>query len=188
MKNDDDEIDIIHRTDKLQQKRIKPSTTIIRTDRKVEKNPRTGKRSFMPPATMGEMKKDNPYHMSIDELIAYRQTGQRPQIILNTDMIYGLARLGIGMQHISELFNVHLSTFAENEEHLNSFKAGRADCAVRMRGLIYDHAINGSLDAAKHLDRVLSPDNAQSINMTVTRIAEHIATDKLLLALDSIDV
>jgi len=154
-------------------------------DKKKAKFPRINSpasETFMPPETTGAMKRDNPFHWSIDELIEYKSTGVRPKMIIDETYIYKLARLGVSIKNICHLFGISEETFCNNTAFLSTHQEGRANLATANRAAIVAHAANGSLDAQKYLDKLIGGDvEVQTVNMSVTaRPLEQIPTENLL--------
>lgn len=140
------------------------------------------KDTFMPPESMGKMKGPSVIDMSLDELIEYRMTGQKPQRILDADTIFGLARIGVSIDNICDLFKMSKQTFMDNAAFKTAHAEGRAGCGTRIRAMIYQHAENGSLAAAQYLDKITGGDVVQeNVNLTVTqRPLEQVDTEQLI--------
>jgi len=138
--------------------------------------------TFMPPETMGALKRDNIFHWSIDELIEYKSTGVRPKMIIDESYIYKLAQIGVSIDNICGLFGISKETFLNNAAFLTAHRQGRSQLASRNRAAIVEHAANGSLDAQKYLDKLIGGDvETQSVNLSVgQRPLENIPTENLL--------
>ncbi len=138
--------------------------------------------TFMPPETMGAMKRDNIFHWSIDELIEYKATGVRPKMVIDETYIYKLATLGISIQNICGLFGVAEANFHRNPAFVSAHQEGRSKLATANRAAIAEHAANGSLDAQKYLDKLIGGDiELTTVNMNVTaRPLEQVPTENLL--------
>lgn len=138
--------------------------------------------TFMPPETMGKMKGPSPIDMSIDELIEYRMTGHKPKRILDVDVILSLAKSGVSIKNICEIFNITQETFCNNSAFLSAHREGRSLCGASVRAMIYQHAQNGSIDAAKYLDKILGGDIVEEkVNFSFSnRPLENLATENLL--------
>lgn len=138
--------------------------------------------TFMPPETMGKMKGPSVWDFSIDELIEYRATGVKPQRILDVDVIYSLAKIGVSIKNICGLFKVSEETFCNNAAFLSAHQQGRSECGTRIRAAIVEHAMNGSLDAQKYLDKIMGGDvDTQNVNLNVSqRPLENVPTENLI--------
>jgi hypothetical protein len=160
----------------------KPKKTFHRPNQK----PRD---TFMPPETMGKMKGPSVWDFSIDELIEYRMTGHKPQRILDADVIRALAKIGVSLENIAGLFSVSKETIINNSAFLTAHKEGRAECGTRIRAAIVEHAMNGSLDAQKYLDKIMGGDiEVQTVNMNVTaRPLEQIPLENLIDVIENTD-
>lgn len=140
------------------------------------------KDTFMPPETMGKIKGPSIWDFSIDELIEYKMTGQKPKRILDVDVIKSLAKIGVSIKNICGLFNVSQETFCNNPSFLNAHREGRAEIGSKNRAAIVEEAEKGSLQAMIYLDRYLGGDTeVQTVNMTVTaRPLEEVPTENLI--------
>ena len=140
------------------------------------------KDTFMPPETMGKMKGPSVWDMSLDELIEYRSTGNKPKRILDVDVIYALAKTGVSIENICGLFSYSRESFCNNDAFLTAHRNGRSECGIRIRASIVEHARNGSLDAAKYLDRITGGDIIQeNVNLSISqRPLDQTPADNLL--------
>jgi hypothetical protein len=65
---------------------------------------------------------------------------------------------------------------------LAAHREGRSECGSRIRAAIVEHAMNGSLDAQKYLDRIMGGDvDTQNVNLNVSqRPLENVPTENLI--------
>jgi hypothetical protein len=138
--------------------------------------------TFMPPETTGAMKRDNPFHWSLDELIEYKQTGVRPKMVLDDRIIFTMARAGVSIANICQIFSVSQESFCNNDAFLSAHREGRAQIGAKNRALIVEQALNGSLQAQIYLDKMLGGDiNTDTVNINVsTRPLENVDTTTLI--------
>lgn len=123
---------------------------------------------IMTPESAGAIKKDHPWHMSLDELIDYRETGSRPpKMILDSNIIYRLAKKGASINTIADLFEVSHQTIKNTAEYIDAHRRGLAELNVRNRFTIIAAAEEGNLQANIHLDKVMNKET-QEVSMTVT--------------------
>jgi hypothetical protein len=144
-------------------------------DNKPKKPPRGFQKgnTFMPPETMGAMKK-NPWHMSIDELIEYKSTGVKPKYIIDPEKIYTLAKSGVSIKNICGIFGFNETTFMSNSAFTSAHAQGRSEVATLNRAMILEQAMNGSLDAMKYLDKYMGGEAADTLNINHNIIPKEI--------------
>jgi len=142
--------------------------------------------TFMPVETTGNFKRDNPFHMSINELIAWKETGQKPKLIMRSEEVFNLAKAGISMKNIAGVYSTTEMTILDNPAFLSAFNDGRAECGSRVRAMIYQHAEAGNLNAAIHLDKLLSGEiQRQEIKLELsTRPAGNISDAELIESIE----
>jgi hypothetical protein len=139
--------------------------------------------TFMPPETMGKMKGSSPWDFSIDELIEYKKTGVKPKRILDVDTMYALAKCGVSLANVAGLFDTSIETISQTPTLLTAHQNGRAECGSKIRAMIFQHAENGSLDAAKYLDKLMSGEGSldPQVNVNInTRPLEQVPTSNLI--------
>jgi hypothetical protein len=140
------------------------------------------KNTFMPPETTGAMKRDNPFHWSLDELIEYKQSGVRPKMVLDDSIIFTMARAGVSIDNICAIFQVTRESFCNNDSFLTAHREGRAQIGAKNRALIVEQALAGSLQAQIYLDKMLGGDvNTDTVNINITqRPLEQVDTSTLI--------
>lgn len=117
--------------------------------------------TFMPPESMGKMKRDSIFDWSIDEVIAYRQTGVRPRIIIDPNKIHTLARNGASLKVIADLFETTEHTIIDNPAFYSAYTTGRSDLATRNRMNLVKNA-EDNMAVAIYLDKLIGGDIEKS--------------------------
>src|SRR5579864_5802855 len=67
-----------------------------------------------PPDKIGRYKGKGIFDWSIDELIAYKETGKQPQRVLDTDVLHKLGKAGVSMANVCAIFQVEPARILEN--------------------------------------------------------------------------
>jgi len=139
----------------------------IKPKRKVmQKKPLGGANNWKPENT-GKAKK-HPLHMSVDELIEYKQSGAQPKMIIDPQKIYEMSAKGHSMKTICGFFGMSLDTFVKEEVYLAIFEAGRAVQGKIVREKLLETAIDdGNVQALVYLDKILSKEQAEEIRIEV---------------------
>lgn len=120
-----------------------------------------------PPDKAGARKGPSPWDMSIDELINYRRSGAIPKRIFDVDALYALGKAGVSLEVVASLMQTNIDHLISDPANLRAWQQGRAELSLRARTAIVEHAVSGSLDAAKYLDRALGGDK-ETINVVVS--------------------
>lgn len=150
---------------------------------------RPPRETFMPPETMGAMKRPNPFHMSLDELIQYRQTGIKPRLVIDDKMIYKMATMGISIKNICGIFEITEETFCNTPAFLSAHQSGRGLAGSRLRTVLL-RAVeeDNNMQVAMYLDKIMSGEQEkQRIDLTLTddRPLKNISDDELIIAIET---
>ena len=134
------------------------------------------------PETTGRQKR-GPLDWSLDELIAYRQSGVSPARIPDADLLFKLGSIGVSLSNVAKLFNIDETKITDNLDWYENWSRGRAECGSRIRAKIVEQALEGDvLNAMIYLDKILGGDQVTDqvqINVTNTEL-QPVKTEDLL--------
>jgi hypothetical protein len=134
------------------------------------------------PETTGR-KKRGPLEWSLDELIAYRQSGVSPARIPDADLLFKLGSIGVSLANISKLFNIDETKITDNLDWHDNWARGRAECGSRIRAKIVEQALDENvLNAMIYLDKILGGDQVSDrveVSVTTTELTP-VKTEDLL--------
>lgn len=136
----------------------------------------------VPPEKMGKMKRDNIFHWSLDELIAYKAQGIMPVMIIDESNVYKLASCGISKKVICDILDVSMNWFITNSVLNAAFEKGRAAIAAKNRAKLVESAFDGNVQAMVYIDKIMGGDDVkQDVTVNVINAdLKEVPTDQLI--------
>jgi hypothetical protein len=116
---------------------------------------------------IGNSRRPHPWHMSVNELLEYKASGLRPALIINEDIVFKLAQIGVSLENTAEICGVGMTFFTEHKNYHNAWKLGRAEVGAKIRAsLVEDALVKDVLNAKIYLDKTMNAGEAvQSISV-----------------------
>jgi hypothetical protein len=140
--------------------------------------------SGLKPETKGAFRyKRGVLDWTVDELILYKQDGNKPKRIPDQEILTKCGMMGISRINTCQLFNIDPRKFDENPEWREAWEKGRGEVGTRIRASLVNDAIqNDNLTAKIYLDKQLSGEQTETAKVVVnvnTKL-EGVSTEELL--------
>jgi len=119
------------------------------------------------PEVVGRMRRPHPFHMSVNELIEYKATGLKPAMVIDEDIVFRLAQIGVSLENTAAVCGVGMTFLTEHKNYHDAWKLGRAEVAARISAsLVEDALVNDVLNAKIYLDKTMNAGEAtQSVQI-----------------------
>jgi hypothetical protein len=191
MEDDDDNVIPITPKTKFKPRQHKPTRNVF--DPTKERNDMTG---YAPspgskggrtwkPDTIGRYK-SGVLDWSVDELIAYKQTGATPKRIPDVDILYKLGKAGVSIMNSCDIFGISADKFSSNPDWSDAHAAGRAQLGSKIRTSLVEDALERDNTTVKiYLDKILGGDREQPqvvVNIKNNELQEYSTEDLINLA------